>query len=44
MRSVTGFTLLAARAADAEQALKDLAELTEYEQAVRSAGQAWSAR
>lgn len=30
LRSVTGFSLLAARAADPEQALKDLAELTEY--------------
>ncbi|MEV5986248.1 zinc-binding dehydrogenase [Streptomyces sp. NPDC052051] len=30
LKSVTGFSLLAARAADAEQALKDLAELTEY--------------
>lgn len=30
LRSVTGFSLLAARAADPEQALKDLTELTEY--------------
>ncbi|MFD7106595.1 quinone oxidoreductase family protein [Streptomyces celluloflavus] len=30
LRSVTGFSLIAARAADAEQALKDQTELTEY--------------
>ncbi|MFE7312315.1 zinc-binding alcohol dehydrogenase family protein [Streptomyces sp. NPDC057555] len=30
LRSVTGYSFLAARAADAEQTLKDLAELTEY--------------
>lgn len=30
LRSVTGFSLIAARAADPGQALKDLAELTEY--------------
>ncbi|MFJ9681819.1 zinc-binding alcohol dehydrogenase family protein [Streptomyces sp. NPDC101194] len=30
LRTVTGFSLMAARAVDAEQARKDLAELTEY--------------
>ncbi|MFJ5227924.1 zinc-binding alcohol dehydrogenase family protein [Streptomyces sp. NPDC088400] len=30
LRSVTGFSLMAAHAADAERAVKDLAELTEY--------------
>ena len=30
LRSVTGFSFIAARSADAEQTLKDLAELTEY--------------
>ncbi|MDT0459608.1 zinc-binding dehydrogenase [Streptomyces sp. DSM 41527] len=43
LRSVTGFSLIAARAADAEQARQDLAELTEYavQGLLRAAVHAW---